>query len=63
LRVVQSGLKPGEKIVVNGLQRVRPGAPVTAQMVAMDAEAVAAKEGAGKETAKSPNKKDAPAAS
>lgn len=37
LRVVREGLKPGEKIVVNGLQRVRPGAPVTAQMVPMDA--------------------------
>ena len=36
LRVVRSGLKPGEKIVVNGLQRVQPGAPITAQVVAMD---------------------------
>lgn len=36
LRVVRNGVKPGEKIVVNGLQRVQPGAPVTAQMVAMD---------------------------
>jgi multidrug efflux system membrane fusion protein len=35
LRVVRAGLKPGEKIVVNGLQRVRPGAPVTAQDVPM----------------------------
>jgi len=35
LRVVRDGLKPGEKIVVNGLQRVRPGAPVTAQTVPM----------------------------
>lgn len=39
LRVVRSGVKPGEKIVVNGLQRVQPGAPVTAQIVAMDADA------------------------
>jgi multidrug efflux system membrane fusion protein len=38
LRVVRDGLKPGEKIVVNGLQRVHPGAPVTAQLVAMDAD-------------------------
>ena len=38
LRVVRDGIKPGEKIVVNGLQRVQPGAPVTAQLVAMDAE-------------------------
>ncbi|WP_317205061.1 efflux RND transporter periplasmic adaptor subunit [Janthinobacterium sp.] len=36
LRVVREGLKAGEKVVVNGLQRVRPGAPVTAQLVAMD---------------------------
>jgi multidrug efflux system membrane fusion protein len=36
LRVVRDGLTPGEKIIVNGLQRVQPGAPVTAQTVAMD---------------------------
>lgn len=35
LRVVSSGLKPGEKIVVNGLQHARPGAPVTPEMVQM----------------------------
>ncbi|MET0963650.1 MAG: efflux RND transporter periplasmic adaptor subunit [Noviherbaspirillum sp.] len=39
MRVVRQGLKPGEKIVVNGLQRVQPGAQVTAQLVAMDADA------------------------
>ncbi|MDB5858888.1 MAG: multidrug efflux rane fusion protein MexE precursor [Ramlibacter sp.] len=39
LRVVQTGLKPGERIVVNGLQRVRPGAVVQPQLVAMDARA------------------------
>jgi multidrug efflux system membrane fusion protein len=44
LRVVRAGLKPGEKIVVNGLQRVRPGAPVTAQTVPMIASADAAKD-------------------
>ncbi len=38
LRVVRAGVKPGEKIIVNGLQRVQPGAPVTAQLVAMDAD-------------------------
>ena len=37
LRVVREGIKPGETIVVNGLQRVQPGAPVTATLVAMDA--------------------------
>ncbi|MEW6371002.1 MAG: efflux RND transporter periplasmic adaptor subunit [Pseudomonadota bacterium] len=41
LRVVREGLKGGEKIVVNGLQRVRPGAPIAPQMVAMDAAASA----------------------
>jgi RND family efflux transporter MFP subunit len=35
LRVVREGLKDGDVIVVNGLQRVRPGAPVTPQRVAM----------------------------
>ena len=30
-RVVRTGLKPGEQIVVNGTQRVRPGMPVTPQ--------------------------------
>lgn len=38
LRVVKTGLKPGEKIVVNGLQRVRPGSPITAQTVPMVAK-------------------------
>jgi multidrug efflux system membrane fusion protein len=43
LRVVREGLKPGEKIVVNGLQRVKPGAPITAQDVPMMASATPAK--------------------
>ncbi len=36
LRVVRTGLAPGERVVVNGLQRVRPGAPVAPQDVAME---------------------------
>ena len=44
LRVVRSGLKPGERIVVNGLQRVRPGAPIAPELVPMDA-ATAARSG------------------
>ncbi len=36
LRVVLEGLKPGEVIVVNGLQRVRPGMPVQTTTVPMD---------------------------
>ncbi|HJV69873.1 MAG TPA: efflux transporter periplasmic adaptor subunit, partial [Ideonella sp.] len=48
LRIVTSGLKPSERIVVNGLQRVRPGALVEPQPVAMDAkpETQARREGA-----------------
>lgn len=38
LRVVTSGLKPGERVVVNGLQHVRPGALLAPQPVAMDAK-------------------------
>jgi membrane fusion protein, multidrug efflux system len=38
LRVVTQGLQPGERIVVNGLQRVRPGALLAPQPVAMDAK-------------------------
>jgi RND family efflux transporter MFP subunit len=33
-RIVRSGLQPGEKIIVNGLQRVRAGMPVTPQELA-----------------------------
>jgi RND family efflux transporter MFP subunit len=29
MRIIESGLQPGEEIVVNGLARVRPGSPVT----------------------------------
>lgn len=35
LRVVNAGLKPGERIIVNGLQRVRPGAKVAPEPVPM----------------------------
>lgn len=39
LRVVKNGLAPNERIVVNGLQRVRPGALVAPQQVEMSAKA------------------------
>ncbi len=39
LRVVRSGLKAGDIVVVNGLQRVRPGVKVAVTSVAMDAVA------------------------
>jgi len=36
MRVVRDGLKPGELVVVDGLQRVRPGMPVTPQKLEVD---------------------------
>lgn len=39
LRVVREGLKPGELIVVNGVQRVRPGMQVAPTQTQMDAKA------------------------
>jgi membrane fusion protein, multidrug efflux system len=39
LRVVEAGLESGEKIVVNGLHRVTPGAPVAPEIVPMEGEA------------------------
>jgi len=41
LRVVEAGLKSGERIVVNGLQRVRPGDPVAPHHVAAADKALA----------------------
>ena len=39
LRVVSAGLKTGERVIVNGLQHVRPGSVVTPQPVPMEARA------------------------
>jgi RND family efflux transporter MFP subunit len=39
LRAVESGLKPGEQVVINGLMRVRPGMKVSAKPAAMVAAA------------------------
>lgn len=36
LQVITEGLKPGEQIIVNGLQRAQPGTPVTAEPVDME---------------------------
>jgi RND family efflux transporter MFP subunit len=41
LRIVQQGLQPGETVIVNGLQRVRPGMVVAAERIAMDARELA----------------------
>lgn len=38
LRVVRDGVKPGERIIVNGLQRVRPGMTVKPHIVPMEGE-------------------------
>ena len=48
LRVVSKGLTAGERLVVNGLQRVRPGALVAPETVPMEAkpEVQARREGA-----------------
>jgi len=38
MRVVQGGVKPGENVVVDGLQRVMPGVPVAPQVLKVDAK-------------------------
>jgi len=38
MRVVSGNLKPGENVVVDGLQRVIPGMPVAPQVLAVDTE-------------------------
>jgi len=48
LRIIDSGLQPGEHVVVNGLMRVRPGmkvAPQLAEMTAADSSAAPASQG------------------
>ncbi len=42
LRVVTDGLEAGERIIVNGLHRVRPGALIAPQQVSMDGHAIPA---------------------
>jgi multidrug efflux system membrane fusion protein len=43
LRVVQSGLEPGDRVIVNGVQKVfMPGMPVAPKEVAMEAPAAGA---------------------
>ncbi|HKB14922.1 MAG TPA: efflux transporter periplasmic adaptor subunit, partial [Planctomycetota bacterium] len=41
LRVIDSGLKAGERIVVEGLQKVRPGAKVRALPATLEETATA----------------------
>jgi RND family efflux transporter MFP subunit len=42
LRVVREGVKPGDRIIINGLQRVRPGMVVKPRIVPMEGEPAAA---------------------
>jgi len=46
LRIVHDGLKPSDRVVVNGLQRVRPGAVVAAHDVPANAPEAASRKGA-----------------
>jgi multidrug efflux system membrane fusion protein len=46
MRIVTAGLEKGERIIVNGLQRVRPGALVAPQLVSMTQRFATATQGA-----------------
>lgn len=41
MRIIESGLKPGDEIVVDGMQHVRPGSPVTPQRETVQASQTA----------------------
>lgn len=41
LRVIEAGIEPTDTVIVNGLQRVRPGMPVTAQRIDPQPQVVA----------------------
>jgi RND family efflux transporter MFP subunit len=58
LRAVESGLKPGERVVVNGLQRIRPGIAVQAETVDMATLSAPQPPGGGKQNAAGPQVKD-----
>src|SRR5262249_24038639 len=45
LREITDGLRPGERVIVNGLQQVRPGLTVEPQLVPMPTSAVRAPRG------------------
>jgi membrane fusion protein (multidrug efflux system) len=58
LWVILEGLKPGERVVVEGVQKVRPGMPVTPKALA---EAPAKPEAKAEEKAPAPQKSAEPA--
>jgi multidrug efflux pump subunit AcrA (membrane-fusion protein) len=47
LRAIEDGLKPGERVIVNGLQQVRPGVTVEPKLVDMPASVVRGRESGG----------------
>jgi len=47
LRAIEDGLKPGERVIVNGLQQVRASATVEPKLVAMPAPVVSKPNGTG----------------
>lgn len=55
LRVVESGLSPGEKVVVNGIQRARDGAKVDPEETEMAAFTASALSAAGQQAGKAAN--------
>jgi RND family efflux transporter MFP subunit len=48
LRAIEDGLKPGELVIVNGLQQVRPGVTVEPKLVEMPASVVGGRESGGR---------------
>ena len=54
LRVIKTGLESGDVVIVNGLQRVRPGVTVAATQVAMDRNSPGALERLGAADGKEP---------
>jgi RND family efflux transporter MFP subunit len=55
LRVVESGLAPGDKVVVNGIQRARHGAKVDPEEAEMSAFTASAFNAAGQQASKAAN--------
>src|SRR4029077_18305095 len=48
LRAIEDGLKPGERVIVNGLQQVRPGVTVEPKLVDMPTSAGRGASGGGR---------------
>ena len=56
LRVITEGLAPNEKVVVSGLQRIRPGAKVNAKVVDMQVQTARGPENNGQQVSDGPAK-------